>query len=177
MAGHNKWTQIKRKKEITDKKRGQIFSKLLRAISVAAKKDPNPLYNPQLKAAIEKAREANIPQENIERAIKKSSEVKNVEDIIMEAYGPEGVALLIEAQTDNRNRTTAEVKKILSNHGAKWADPGSVMWAFEKTNEGFLPKFLQEISQSAEEKILKLMEELDDHDDVVEIHTNANLKQ
>ena len=175
MSGHNKWAQIKRKKEVTDKKRGQMFSKLLRAISIAAKGDPNPSYNPHLKAAVDKAKEMNVPQDNIERAIKKSSEAKDVENIMMEAYGPEGVALLIEAQTDNRNRTISEVKKILSDHGAKWADPGSVMWAFEKTGDDYVPKFPQKISAEAEGRLLKLMEALDDHDDVAEIYTSADL--
>jgi YebC/PmpR family DNA-binding regulatory protein len=177
MSGHNKWAQIKRKKEVTDKKRGQIFSKILRAISIAAKGDPNPNYNPRLKAAIDRAKEMNVPQENIERAIKKSSEVKDIEELVMEAYGPEGVALLITAHTDSRNRTVAEIKKILSDNEAKWADPGSVAWAFEKSAEGYNPKFPQKISQSAEEKLLKLMEALDDHDDVLEIYTSADLNQ
>jgi YebC/PmpR family DNA-binding regulatory protein len=175
MAGHSKWAQIKRKKEATDKKRAQIFSKLLRAISVAARNDPNPSYNPRLKSAIDKAKEMNVPLENIERAIKKSAEVKDVENIIIEAYGPEGVALLIEGQTDNRNRTISEIKKILNDHEAKWADPGSVMWAFEKTKDEYIPKFPQKISPQAEEKLLKLMEALDDHDDVTEIYTSADL--
>ncbi len=177
MSGHNKWTQIKRKKEVTDKKRSQIFSKILRAISMAAKEDPNPNYNSHLKAAVDQAKEMNVPQENIERAIKKSSEIKDAEELVMEAYGPEGVALLITAHTDSRNRTVAEIKKILSDHEAKWADPGSVAWAFEKTSDGYNPKFPQKISGDAEEKLLKLMEALDDHDDVVEIYTSADLNQ
>ncbi len=175
MSGHNKWAQIKRKKGVTDKKRGQIFSKILRAISIAAKDDPNPSYNPHLKAAIDQAKEMNVPQENIERAVNKSSEAKDFEELVMEAYGPEGVALLITAHTDSRNRTVAEIKKILSDNGAKWADPGSVAWAFEKSTEGYNPKFPQKISKDAEEKILKLMEALDDHDDVAEIYTSADI--
>ena len=177
MSGHNKWTQIKRKKEVTDKKRSQIFSKILRTISMAAKEDPNPNYNSRLKAAIDQAKEMNVPQENIERAIKKSSEIKDSEELIIEAYGPEGVALLIMAHTDNRNRSVAEIKKILSDHEAKWADPGSVAWAFEKTADGYNSKFPQKISDDAEEKLLKLMEALDDHDDVAEIYTSADLNQ
>lgn len=186
MSGHNKWAQIKRKKGVTDQKRGQIFSKLLKAISIAAQKDSNPNYNPGLKAAIDRAKEANVPQDNIERAIKKSSEVKDLKEVLFEAYGPEGVALLIQAHTDNNNRTVAEIKKILNDHDGKWADPGSVMWAFEKnTNqhnqesaeheEEWVAKFPQKVSGVAEEKIIKLMEALDDQDDVTEIYTNAEI--
>lgn len=177
MSGHNKWQQIKRKKGVTDQKRGQIFSKLLRMISVAAKEDSNPQYNPKLKAAIDKAKENNVPQENIERAIKKSQEISDLENLIMEAYGPEGTAFLIEANTDSRNRTVSETKKLLSDHEAKWADPGSVMWAFEKTAEGYQAKFPQKVSAQAEEKIIKLLEALDDHNDIDEIYTNADLSE
>ena len=176
MSGHSKWAQIKRKKEVTDKKRGQIFSKLLRAISIAAQKDPNPNYNPNLKAAVDRAKEANTPQDNIERAIKKSSEAKDIKEVLFEAYGPEAIALLIQAQTDNSNRTVAEVKKILNNHGGKWASPGSVMWAFEKTVDGYQSKFPQNVSREAKERIIKLMEALDDQDDITEIYTSANIE-
>ncbi len=176
MSGHNKWAQIKRKKEVTDKKRSQIFSKLLKAISIAAKNDSNPNYNPILKSAIERAKEFNVPQENIERAIKKSSDLENIKEILIEAYGPEGTALLIEVQTDNSNRSVAEIKKILNEHGGKWGDPGSVTWAFEKTDKGYLAKFPQKIQLSSEERLIKLMEALDDHDDVVEIYSSADLE-
>ncbi|BCX15889.1 MAG: hypothetical protein KatS3mg098_118 [Candidatus Parcubacteria bacterium] len=176
MAGHSKWAQIKRKKEISDQKRSQIFSKLLRAISIAAREDPNPQYNPRLKAAIEKAKENNVPQENIERAIKRSQETGNLENLLIEAYGPEGIALLIEAVTNNKNRTVAEIKKILSDHNAKWADPGSVMWAFEKDEKGeWESKFPQKVSPETKERLLALLEDLDNHDDVEEIYTSADL--
>src|SRR3989338_11296018 len=109
MSGHSKWSQIKHKKGTTDQKRGQLFSKLLKAISIAAKKEPNPLYNPRLRSVIEKAKENSVPQENIERAISKASEEKNLDEVIIEAYGPEGAALIIQGVTDNTNRTVAEV--------------------------------------------------------------------
>ncbi|MFA6136200.1 MAG: YebC/PmpR family DNA-binding transcriptional regulator [Candidatus Paceibacterota bacterium] len=178
MSGHNKWSQIKNKKGVTDKKRSQVFSKLLRAISLAAKQNDNPQYNSKLKATMDKAKENNVPQENIERAIKKSQEVENIESLIIESYGPEGVALLIEASTDNRNRTISEIKRIISDHQGKWADPGSVMWAFEPdTNEHvWKAKFPQKISEDGERRLLSLMEALDDHGDVDEIYTNANLE-
>jgi YebC/PmpR family DNA-binding regulatory protein len=173
MAGHSKWAQIKHKKSITDKKRGQIFSKLLKAITIAAKEGANPQFNARLRAAIEKAKENQVPQDNIERAIKKASETgENLEDLLIEAYGPEGSAILIEAITDNRNRTVAEIKKILKDYEAKWADPGSVMWAFEKIDNKWQAKFPQKISDEGVNKLNTLLEALDDHDDVENIITN-----
>ena len=173
MSGHNKWAQIKHKKEMTDKKRGQIFSKLLRLISIAAKEELNPEFNPKLRSAIEKAKENGVPQENIQRAVNKSKDSENLEGLLIEAYGPEGIAILITATTDSRNRAVAEIKKILNDYGGKWADPGSVMWAFEKSSDGYIAKFPQEITPTVEEKLEKLVESLDDHDDVNEIFTSA----
>lgn len=175
MSGHNKWANIKRRKESTDKKRAQVFSKLLRAISVAARINSNVEGNQTLKSAVEKARKFNVPQDNIDRAIKKSSEMKDVDHLLVEAYGPDGVALLIEASTDNKNRTVSELKKIISDNGGKWADPGSVLWAFEKEKGEYGAKFPQKISPSAEEDLLKLLEALDDHDDVDEVYTSAEI--
>jgi YebC/PmpR family DNA-binding regulatory protein len=177
MSGHNKWAQIKHKKAITDKKRSQVFSKILRTISVAAKQEANPQFNPTLRSAIDKAKENNVPQENIERAIKKSQDMGAVEELLIEAYGPDGVAILVQAVTDNRNRTVAEIKKILSDRGGKWADPGSVMWAFDKTAEGWEAKFPQALSDASYESLESLMEALDDHDDVDELFTSAQLRE
>ena len=126
MAGHSHWKQIKHAKGAADQKRGVLFSKLLRAISVAARSEPNPDFNPTLRTAIEKARAANVPQETIARSITRSGEGMSLETLTLEAYGPEGAALLIEAITDGRNRTIMEVKTLLKTHGAKWAEPGSV---------------------------------------------------
>ncbi|MEK9186468.1 MAG: YebC/PmpR family DNA-binding transcriptional regulator, partial [Patescibacteria group bacterium] len=97
MSGHNKWSQIQHKKGVVDKKRGATFSKLLNAVSIAARSGPNPDFNPRLRSVIEKAKENKVPQENIERAISKASENKNLEELTIEAYGPEGSALIIEA--------------------------------------------------------------------------------
>ena len=181
MSGHNKWSQIKNQKGATDKKRGQIFSKLLKAISIAAKTEPNPKFNPRLRSAIEKAEENNVPQENISRAIHKASEEKNLEDLIIEAYGPEGAQLIIEAITDNRNRTISEIKHLLTEQGAKIANPGSVLWAFSAEGGSasggehtWKPKFSQSISESAKNKLKTLMEALEEHDDVQKVTTNIS---
>ncbi len=177
MSGHSHWSGIKRKKETTDKKRGALFSKLLNVVTITAKKEPNPQFNPTLRSAIDKAKQNNVPQDNIEKAIKRASEKSdNLEELIMEAYGPEGVAILIEAITDSKNRTVAETKKILSDHEAKWADPGSVVWAFKKTAEGYSAKFKNETTSAGKEKLNFLIEALENHDDVQNIVTNTDLK-
>lgn len=132
MSGHNKWAQIKHKKAITDSKKAKIFSKMSRLISIAAKeKGPDPNTNATLRSVIEKARAVNMPTDNIERAIKKSSEEKDLEELLLEAYGPGGSALLIQCITDNKNRTNQEVRKILSDNGGKLANEGSVRWMFD----------------------------------------------
>lgn len=136
MSGHSKWSQIKHKKALTDAKKGKIFSKLANLISVAARqKGGDPNTNPQLRLAIEKARSFNMPSENIERAIKKGAgELAGVkmEELTIEAYGPGGIALIVEALTDNKNRTISEIKYILTQHSGKLAEAGSVNWLFER---------------------------------------------
>jgi len=176
MSGHSKWAQIKRQKGVTDKKRGQLFSKLLKAISIAARNEPNPQFNPRLRSVIEKAEENNVPRENIDRAVNKAAEEKNLEELIIEAYGTEGIPLIIEAITDNRNRTIAEIKHILSENEAKLANPGSVLWSFTPPagENGWTPKFPQTISEAAEQKIKKIINDLEEHDDVQNVITNGN---
>lgn len=178
MSGHSHWAGIKHKKGITDQKRGQLFSKLLNAVAIAARTESNPQFNPQLRTTIEKARENNVPSDKIEGAIKRASEAKeNLGEMIIEAYGPESVAILIEAITDNKNRTVAEIKKILSDNEAKWADPGSVLWAFEqiKSESGLIwqEKFKQQISPEAQIKLQKLIEELLEQNETQEVYTNT----
>jgi len=185
MAGHSHWAGIKHKKGLADQKRGQLFSKLLNAISIAAREESNPQFNSRLKAAIEKARENQVPQEKIESAIRRASEDKNLEELLIEAYGPEGVAILIEAITDNKNRTIAEVKKILNENNAKIAEPGSVKWAFDYVADQRGPdadsrgkwheKFKQQISNEGKEKLQKLIEELLDQNEVQEVYTNTDI--
>ena len=136
MAGHSKWSQIKRKKAVNDQKRGQIFTKLIRELTVAAREgggDPN--FNPRLRLAADTAKGANMPQENIERAIKRGTgELEGVtyEEIVYEGYGPGGVALYIETLTDNQKRTVAEVRHILDKNGGNLGTAGSVSWQFDR---------------------------------------------
>ncbi len=182
MSGHSKWSQIKHQKGVTDKKRGQLFSKLGAAITAAAKTEPNPQFNPRLRSAIDKAREFQMPNDNIERAIKKAADKnESIEELLFESYGPGGAALLIEAITDSRNRTVAEVKKILHDHEGKWAESGSVRWAFEQITEEngdrvWKSKFPQAVSDDDQKKLNRLIEALDDHDDIQNIFINIPLE-
>ncbi len=182
MSGHSHFSTIKRKKEITDQKRGQIFSKLARMISVAVKeKGADPEMNAKLKLAIEKARASNMPKDNIERAIKQAGskgENDKLEEVIYEAYGPGGAAIIIEGITDNKNRTLGEIKKIFSNYQAKMVGEGGVRWLFErKVNQEtnsleWLPKQELELSQKDEENCQKIFEALDENEAVQEIYSN-----
>ena len=138
MAGHSKWAGIKHKKAIVDARRGKLFTKLARAITVAAKEGGgDPDGNPALGLAIQKAKDASMPKDNIERAIAKGTgegaDADALETVVYEGYGPGGVALLIEAVTDNRNRTGSEVRHLLSKHGGSLGEPGSVAYNFDKT--------------------------------------------
>lgn len=177
MAGHNKWSQIKHKKAATDAKKSKIFSKLARAIAVEAKLSGG-ADSPGLRTIVEKARKVNMPNENIERAIKKASEPSaQMEAIVYEAYGPGGAGLIITTLTDSRNRTAQEVKHILSKNGFALGGIGSVVWAFEKavTDEGIVykPTTTVALSDSDLETLEKLIDELEENDDVQEVFTNA----
>ncbi len=137
MSGHSKWAKIKHQKAATDVRKGKTFSKLAKMISIAAREggSGDPSTNAKLRIAIEKARELNMPADNIERAIKRGTGenkgASHIEEILFEAYGPGGVPMLIETVTDNRNRTLAEVRHILADHGGKLGESGSVRWMFD----------------------------------------------
>src|SRR5687767_14942557 len=142
MAGHSKWAQIKRKKAVTDKRRGQHFTRLGREITVSARAGGgDPAFNPRLRLAVDTAKAANMPNENIERAIKKGTgELEGVEyqEIAYEGYGPAGVALYIEAVTDNANRTVSELRHALSRNGGSLGTAGSVAWQFERNGQLYI---------------------------------------
>ena len=135
MSGHSKWSSIKHQKGVTDARRGQLFTKLTREIIVAVREaGANPESNFRLRMAIQKARDNNMPLENIERAVKRASgEVggASLAEVTLEGYGPNGVAVLVEALTDNRSRTLQEVRGLFSRHGGSLSESGSVAWLFE----------------------------------------------
>lgn len=137
MSGHSKWASIKHKKAVVDSRRGKLFTKLARAITVAAKDGGgDPDMNPRLGLAVQKAKDASMPKDNIERAIAKGTgegaDSNQLEDLVYEGYGPAGVALLIEAITDNRNRTGADMRHVFTKHGGNLGEPGSVAYLFDK---------------------------------------------
>ena len=235
MAGHNKWSKIKRQKGVNDAKRGAIFTRIGNQIAIAARGGTDPDMNPSLALAIEKARAVNMPNANIERAIARAADKNSaiLEEITYEGYGPNGIGLIIETATDNRNRTFPEVKTALVKNGGRIADAGSVMFQFnrkgvilvEATSEDALLEILDAGAEDAIEeddeivvytdqkdlmkvrkeliekcltvkeaelqyvpnmeveitddetraKVEKLMDALDDVDDVVNVHTNAKL--
>ncbi|RKX96220.1 MAG: YebC/PmpR family DNA-binding transcriptional regulator [Spirochaetes bacterium] len=140
MSGHSKWHSIRHKKGALDAKRGKLFTKLIKEITVAARLGGgDPESNPRLRTVIQKAKEANMPKDNIEKAIKKGTgelEGYNLEEVVYEGYGPSGVAIIIDAMTDNKNRTTAEIRSILSKNGGNLGENGCVSWIFE--NKGVI---------------------------------------
>ncbi len=239
MSGHSKWATIKRKKGAADAKRGQVFTKLIKAITVAAKMGGGDINgNPRLRKAVDDAKAQSMPMDNITRAIKKGTgELEGVsyEEIIYEAYGPAGVAMMIEALTDNKNRTVAELRNVLSKGGGNMGESGSVGWMFQKKGvftfdkakvteeklmdvaleagaddikEGendfevvcdpaafeavkaaldkaqisyasgdisMVPQNYIKLNQQDAEKMLKLMDALEDHDDVQKVFANFDI--
>ncbi|WP_022853052.1 YebC/PmpR family DNA-binding transcriptional regulator [Thermodesulfatator atlanticus] len=154
MAGHSHWAQIKRKKAAQDAKRGKLFTKLIREIMVAARMGGgDPSANPRLRAAIQAAKAANMPKENIERAIRKGTGQEpgmTWEEVVYEGYGPGGVAVLIKSVTDNKRRTVSELRHIFSKCGGNLAEPGAVAWVFEQKGLIIVPK-----EGADEEKLLE----------------------
>ncbi len=241
MAGHSKWSQIKRKKAVNDQKRGQVFTKVIRELTVAAREGGgDPGFNPRLRLAVDTAKAANMPQENIDRAIKRGTgELEGVtyEEVVYEGYGPGGVALYIETLTDNQKRTVAAVRHLLDKNGGNLGTAGSVAWQFDRMGMVYVSAdgadedqvfeaaveagaddvrseagefvvsteaaLLHEVRDalldaglavaSAQvtmvartevpvggregERLLKLLDALDDHEDVQQVHSNADLDE
>jgi YebC/PmpR family DNA-binding regulatory protein len=239
MAGHSKWANIKHRKARQDASRGKIWTKVIREITVAAKGGPDPDDNPRLRLALDKANAANMPKDNIKRAIEKGSgtgETGALEEIVLEGYGPGGVAILVEAMSDNRNRTVSDVRHVFSKFGGNLGTDGSVSYLFNKLGIIHISKDLSEedllevvldagaedlvdegdyfevitsstdlsnvlealktkniehtnaeltlraetsvsLDQEMSEKVLKIMDFMDELDDVQEVHTNAEFPE
>ena len=173
MSGHSKWSTIKRDKAVNDSKKSQMFTKLTRAITVAARNGDDPEANSLLRLAIEKAKQARMPKDNIERAVQKGSgggEGLQYEEVVYEAYGPEGVAFYVSALTDNRNRTVAEIRNIFSRYGGSLGGAGSTAYIFTDLKN---PSFEIEITDPGKVKtVFNLMDALEDHDDVLDVYSN-----
>lgn len=178
MSGHNKWSQIKDRKGAQDAKKSLSFSKLLAVVALHAKNDPNPATNIKLRTAIDRARTGNVPLENIQKAVNKASETKDLTEVLIEAYGPDGVGIIIEAITDNSNRTIAEIRHLLDENGAKMATQGSVLWSFNPPAGGngeWKAKFPQAITPEGKEKLAAIKEAIEEHNDVQNVITNEQL--
>ncbi|NPV88792.1 YebC/PmpR family DNA-binding transcriptional regulator [Coprothermobacteraceae bacterium] len=242
MSGHSKWHNIRAKKSKVDAQRGKIFTKLMRELIIAARQGgPNPETNLRLRVAIDKARAANMPRDNIEKAIAKGAgnlEGQEFFEVMYEGYGPGGVAVLVEVTTDNKNRSASDVRRIFSRHGGSMGESGSVSWQFERkglitikkssvasvddlalelidygvddvkeeednvvlyvqpeqlsqvldylkskdieaesSELAYVPKNTVAVTPEDARKVLALLEELDDNDDVQEVYTNAELPE
>jgi YebC/PmpR family DNA-binding regulatory protein len=177
MAGHSKWAQIKHKKGATDAAKSRVFSKFARELTVVSKQTGGNVSSPQLAAVVARAKAANMPKDNIDRAIAKgqSKEANDLEQVVYEFYGPGGIAIIANALTDSRNRTTQEIKLILTKNDFELGTPGSASWAFTKSPDGRFRanEPLMDIAGADEEKLTRILELLDEQDDVQEVSTNA----
>ncbi len=182
MSGHSKWANVKYRKERQDKKRSNIFAKLIKEITLQARNgDPDPANNPGLAQALERARAANLPKDNIERAIKRATggiDGVTYEEITYEGYATDGVAVLLRVVTDNRNRAAASIRHIFSKHGGNMAAAGSVSWLFERRGVVGIEEIPEDIDR--DEVLMSLIElgaqEFDEEEDAIEAYCDpANL--
>ncbi len=176
MSGHNKWSKIKHKKGATDAQRSRIFSKHSSLITMEVKKSGGITTSAGVLAAIERAKKDSMPKDVIERALAKGSgaDGSTLEEVLYEGYGPGGVALIIQAVTDNSNRTTPEIRHIFSKSGFELGTPGSAAWAFTKTADGYLPNSPMGLDDETGEKLADLIEKLEEQDDVVNVYSGAD---
>ncbi len=177
MSGHSKWSTIKRKKGAEDAKRGKIFTRLARDIMIAARSSGDPNANPSLRTAIEKARAANMPKDNIERALKKGTgelEGGELDEITYEAFGPYGIPILIKCLTDNRNRALADIRRVFNRQGGNMAEAGAVSWMFD--TKGYIT--IDRTGRDPDEVFLIAVdagaEDVEISDDTIEIYTPAD---
>ena len=177
MSGHSKWSQIKRQKGVSDAARSRVFARYARMIMVESKKASGNVTAPSLAAAISRAKAENMPKDNIERAVAKgaSKDSGAMDAVQYEAYGPGGTAIIVNALTDNKNRTTQEIKHLLVKQGVELSTPGAASWAFTKGPDGTLVpnEPLMDVSGADEEKLGGILNTLDEHDDVQSVYTNA----
>lgn len=176
MSGHNKWSKIKHKKAATDAVRSRIFSKHSRLITMESRRAMGDISSPALAAVIERAKKDSMPKDNIDRAVAKGKEADgaSLEEVMFEAFGPGGTAMLITAVTDNNNRTAPEIKHIFTKAGYAIGSPGSAIWAFSKTADGYVPTSPLSLSDEDGEALSDLIEKLEDHDDVQDVYTTAD---
>jgi len=175
MSGHNKWSKIKHKKAATDSKKSKEFSRFAKLITVESKNAQGNIESPGLRKAIERAKAANMPSSNIERAIKKGADkdAALLQEVVYEAYGPGGSAIIIDGLTDNKNRTSAEIKHLLSKNNLELAAQGAALWAFEKKDGEFVASSTMSLGGEDKEKLERVVSELNEHEDVGSVYTNT----
>jgi YebC/PmpR family DNA-binding regulatory protein len=177
MSGHSKWAQIKRQKGVADAKRGQLFTKLGREIAVAARDGADPAGNARLRLAIQRARDANMPMDTIERAIKRAAgagDAANFQEASYEGYGPNGVAVLVEALTDNRNRAAAEIRSVFHRGGGNLGESGSVRWLFDEKGVITAETDGKDADELALAAIDAGADDVQTYDDLIEIYTEPS---
>lgn len=176
MSGHNKFSKIKHKKAASDAKKSNAFSKISKLITNESKKCGGDVNSPGLATVIAMAKKENMPKDTIERAVKKGlgADVADLEAITYEAYGPGGSAMIIETLSDNRNRIAGEVRHIFTKSGLELGTPGSVAWAFTKSEGEWVPNNPIELSDSDLEKLSNLIDTLDENEDVQKVYTNVS---
>ncbi len=183
MSGHSKWNNIKNRKAAQDQKKSKSFFEVVRLIRIAVKQthDGNPDTNPSLRLALEKARSVNMPKENIQRAIDRAlgqgEYGQNIQEVVYEGYGPNGVGFLVVAATDNSQRTSATMKFIFSRGGGSLGGPGSVMFMFRREGTEFVPTIPVPLSETQLNEIEELKDTFLEDDDVEEVYTNAQLAE
>ncbi|MBI3632341.1 MAG: YebC/PmpR family DNA-binding transcriptional regulator [Candidatus Vogelbacteria bacterium] len=177
MSGHNKFSKIKRQKGIEDAKKSKVFSVLVKQLTNESHISKGDRNSSGLRIAIDKAKAANMPGDNIDRAIAKGAGIGagSMEEILCEAYGPGGVAIIIEGITDSKNRTINEIKFLLSEHTASLGPQGSVVWAFQKTQGGWIPTTKLTLSDEDKAKLEGLIVELEENPDIENVYTNTDL--
>ena len=177
MAGHSKWAQIKRQKAVTDAAKSKVFAKFSKELTLESKRSAGNINSPSLSAIIARAKAANMPKDNIDRAVAKgiSKDAGALEEVAYELYGPGACAIIICAVTDSRNRTTQEIKLVLTKNDLALGAPGSCLWAFTKSGYStYTPNEpLVDVEGNDEEALQKILSLLDEHDDVQAIFTNA----
>jgi YebC/PmpR family DNA-binding regulatory protein len=176
MAGHSKWAQIKRKKAVNDQRRGKLFAKLIKEITIAARQGGgDPEGNPRLRLAIQTAKDANMPQDNVQRAIDRGTGAApgmQYDEIMYEGYGPGGVAIIMESVTDNRNRTVAEIRHLLGKHGGRFGEAGSVAWMFSRKGTIRVPTGSVEENELLQVIVEAGADDMTPSDDFYEIKTS-----
>lgn len=175
MSGHNKWSKIKNKKGAEDAKKSQVFSRISRLITAESKKANGDVNSPALATVIETAKKENMPKDTIERAVKKGTDVNTaaMESVTYETYGPGGSAIIIEGLTDSKNRTAAEVRHVLSKNGYELASPGAASWAFSKEGAGWVPQTMVDLSDDDLEKLSRLVDAIEELEDVQGVFINV----